>query len=112
MNFEEFSKVELKTARVLEAERVEGSSKLVKLKVSLGQAEGAEAPEIRQILAGIGKAYEPEQLIGKQIIIVANLELRSLMGFESQGMLLAASGENGPRVLVVDGEVADGSEIK
>lgn len=112
INFEEFSKVELKTARVLEAERVDGSNKLLKLKVDLGKEEGADVSKTRQILAGIGKSYEPEQLVGKQIIVVANLEPRSLMGFESQGMLLAASDESGISVLIPDRELADGSGIK
>jgi methionine--tRNA ligase beta chain len=106
INFEEFSKIELKIAKILEAERVEGSEKLIKLKVDAGD------PEIRQIVAGIGKAYEPESLVGKQITIVANLEPRLLMGLESQGMLLAAASDNGPVLLVPDKEVFPGSKIK
>ena len=105
INFEEFKKVELKVARVVEAERVEGSDKLLKLQVSLGE-------ERRQILAGIGKKYSPESVIGKEIIIVANLEPRTLMGLESQGMLLAAGDESGPVLLVPDSEVSPGAEIR
>lgn len=73
--------------------------------VSLGEEE-------RQIVAGIGKAYTPENLIGKQIIIVANLEPRQLMGLESQGMLLAADSESGPVLLTPDKAVSAGSKIK
>ncbi|MCK9187030.1 MAG: methionine--tRNA ligase subunit beta [Candidatus Colwellbacteria bacterium] len=93
INFEDFSKIELKVGKIMSAERVEGSEKLLKLAVSLGA-------EDRQILAGIGRAYSPEELAGKEIVIVANLEPRILMGFESQGMLLAATGEDGLPVLI------------
>ena len=65
-----------------------------------------------QVIAGIGKNYEPENLAGKEIIVVANLEPRQLMGFESQGMLLAADGENGPVILTPEQEVLPGTEIK
>lgn len=104
INFEEFKKVELRVARVLGAERVEGSEKLLKLQVDLGS-------EQRQIIAGIGKAYAPENLIGKEIMIVANLEPRMLMGLESQGMVLAASGEGGPVILFPEKDVVPGALI-
>jgi methionyl-tRNA synthetase len=105
INYDQFKQSELKIVRILEAKRVEGSDKLLKLKVSLGTEE-------RQIIAGVGKAYEPEDIVGRQIAIVANLEPRSLMGLESQGMILAAHGENGEAVLLSpDKEVPNGSEI-
>jgi len=104
ITIDDFKKIELRVAKVLEAERVEGSDKLIKMQLSLGE-------EKRQIIGGIGKAYEPEQLIGREIIIVANLEPRSLMGLESQGMLLAASDENGIALLAPDKEVTPGSKI-
>ena len=100
----DFKKIELRVAKVLEAERVEGSDKLIKMQLSLGE-------EKRQIIGGIGKTYEPDQLIGREIIIVANLEPRSLMGLESQGMLLAASDESGIALLTPDKEVTPGSKI-
>ncbi|MDO8556980.1 MAG: methionine--tRNA ligase subunit beta [Candidatus Jorgensenbacteria bacterium] len=107
ISIDDFKKIELKTGVIKEAERVEGSDKLMKLLVDLGE----ENP--RQILAGIGKAYEPEKLIGRQIIVVANLEPRKLMGLESNGMLLAASDENGaPVLLAPDVVVPPGSGIK
>lgn len=105
INYDDFKKIELKVAKVIEAERVEGSEKLLKLKVDLGS-------EQRQIIAGIGSRYQPEQLIDKEIIVVANLEPRSLMGHESQGMLLAASDDAGPVLLGVDREVLAGTTIK
>jgi methionyl-tRNA synthetase len=83
ITIDEFMKIQLKTAKVLSAERVPKSEKLLKLQVSLGS-------EQRQIVAGIGKRYEPESLIGKTIVIVANLKPAKLMGIESQGMVLAA----------------------
>ncbi len=105
INIDEFKKVELKVAKVISAERVDGSEKLLKLQVNLGE-------EKRQVIAGIGKAYNPEDLTGKQIIIVANLETRSLMGLESQGMVLAANDESGPVLLMPDKEVVPGTGIR
>lgn len=105
INYEQFSQTELRVATILAAERVEGSEKLLRLRVSLGAEE-------RQILAGIGKRYAPEELVGKQIIVVANLEPRRLCGLESQGMLLAADSPDGPTLLMPDREVPAGSRIK
>ncbi len=104
IDYEDFAKVELKVATILEAQRIEESEKLIKLQVDLGT-------EKRQILAGIAKSYEAEQLVGKQIIVVANLKPRKLMGYESQGMLLAASDTDGSVVLTTLSEVPAGSTI-
>lgn len=112
INYDEFSKLELRVAKVLEAERVEGSEKLIKMQLDAGDKDEAGNLLKRQILGGIGKTYTPEQLIGKEIIIVANLEPRELMGLESNGMLLAASDEQGIAVLCPDREVLPGSGIK
>lgn len=106
VNIEDFSKLGLKIAKVISAEKVEGSDKLLKLQVSLGNEE-------RQILAGIAKVYQPEQLINTEIVIVTNLETRLLMGLESQGMLLACQEDNGEPVLLrPEHEVSPGSIIK
>ncbi|MDP2695832.1 MAG: methionine--tRNA ligase subunit beta [bacterium] len=105
INYEEFKKVELKVAKVLSAERIEGSEKLLKLQVDIGA-------EQRQIIAGVGKVYEPEALVGRKIVIVANLEPRSLMGLESQGMLLAADSAGGPVLLMPDKEISPGAGIE
>ncbi|MCL4477346.1 MAG: methionine--tRNA ligase [Nitrospirae bacterium] len=105
VSIEDFAKVHLKIGRVLSAERVEKSDKLIKLKVDIG--------EERQIVAGIGKAYDPEYLIGKEIVVVANLKPAKLMGVESRGMLLAATDDDGkPSILVLDREVKPGARVK
>jgi len=107
ISYEEFKKVDLRVANILQAEKVEGSDKLVKLQIDLGESLGQ-----RQIVAGIGLAYTPEELIGRQIIIVANLEPKVLLGQESQGMLLAAS-ENGlPILLAPEKKAPNGCEVK
>ncbi|MCL4405007.1 MAG: methionine--tRNA ligase subunit beta [Patescibacteria group bacterium] len=105
LSLDDFKKVELRIAKILAAERMEGSEKLLKLKVSLGSEE-------RQIIAGIGKKYEPDGLVGHEIVIVANLEHRQLMGLESEGMLLAADADSGPVFLEPESEVEPGSEIR
>ena len=93
ISIDDFMKVELRVARVLEAEAVPKSKKLLKLKVDTGTDE-------RTIVAGIAEAYQPEQLVGRTIVIVANLKPAKLMGIESNGMVLAASAEGGPPTLV------------
>jgi methionyl-tRNA synthetase len=93
ITIDDFAKVELRVAQVKFAERVKGADKLMRLEIDLGY-------EQRQIVAGIAKAYDPEKLIGRKIVIVANLQPRKLRGLESNGMLLAASiGEDGQPVL-------------
>ncbi len=84
---------------------MEKSDKLVKLAVDIGT-------ETRQVVAGIGKAYQPEELTGKSIILVANLKPAKLMGVESQGMLLAASTSEVLSVVTVDREIKPGSKVK
>jgi len=113
MTIDEFQKVDLRVARVLKADRVEGSEKLLRLELDAGDKDDAGEIVVRQILAGIGKAYEPDALVQKEIIIVANLEPRMLMGQESRGMLLAASGLEGkPVILTVEESVEPGTKIK
>lgn len=107
IEYEHFTAMDLRVATVVAAERVEGSEKLLKLQLDLGPELGQ-----RQIVAGIGKAYAPEQLIGTQIIVVANLQPRSLMGIESNGMLLAARDSDGvPVLLRPERAVPPGSKI-
>lgn len=105
ITIDEFMKIQLKTAKVLSAERVPKSEKLIKLQVSLGT-------EQRQIVAGIGKKYEPDTLIGKTIVIVANLKPAKLMGIESQGMVLAAGDADVRGLLTVLEEVDPGTKVK
>jgi|WetSurMetagenome_2_1015567.scaffolds.fasta_scaffold00471_2 methionyl-tRNA synthetase len=105
IGIEDFAKVQLKVGVVLEAERVEKSAKLIKMKVDTG--------EVRQIVAGIGKAYTPEDLVGKKIVVIANLKPAMLMGVESQGMLLAATDSEGIlSVLTVDRDLKQGAGIR
>jgi methionyl-tRNA synthetase len=103
--FDDFAKVELKLARVLVAERVPKSDRLLRLEVECGEAEP------RQILAGIAAHYAPEDLVGRSLVIVANLAPRKMMGLESQGMVLAASDEGGLSVLGVDKAIAPGTKV-
>ncbi|MBH0202585.1 MAG: methionine--tRNA ligase [Nitrospira sp.] len=105
ITIDEFMKIQLKTAKVLAAERVPKSEKLIKLQVSLGT-------EQRQIVAGIGKKYEPETLVGKTIVIVANLKPAKLMGIESQGMVLAAGDADVRGLLTILEEVDPGTKVK
>ena len=105
ITIEEFQKIQLKTATVLSAERVPKSEKLLKLQVSIGS-------EQRQIVAGIGKKYEPESLVGKTIIVVANLKPAKLMGIESQGMVLAAGDSEVRGLATLLEEVDPGTKVK
>ncbi len=107
ISFDDFKKIELKIATIFEAERIEGSDKLVKLQIDLGQEIGK-----RQIVAGIGLVYQPEDLIGKQIVVVANLEPKILMDQESHGMLLAGDDNGKPTLLVPEKEAPNGCEIR
>lgn len=112
ITYEDFKKLDLRVAKILTAERIEGSDKLVRLKLDLGEYDATVLPAGRQVIAGIGTVYTPEILVGKQIIIVANLESKKLMGYESNGMLLAANDELGPVLLCPESEVKPGTSIK
>jgi len=104
ITFDDFMKVILKTAEIQTAEKVEGSDKLIRLELAVGT-------EKRQIVAGIGKSYTPNELLGKTIIIVANLKPRKLMGLESQGMLLAAKTDKELHLLITDGPIPSGIRV-
>ena len=107
ITIEDFQKVRLRTAKIVAAERVPKSNKLLKLRVDLGDGE-------RQIVAGIAGQYEPDALVGRNVVVVANLKTATLMGVESNGMVLAASvGEAGTPVLLdLPAEVPPGSKVK
>lgn len=109
IDIECFAKIQLRVGRVEHAEAVAKSKKLLKLQVSLGPECGK-----RQILAGIAQFYSPESLIGKQIVIVANLKPATLMGLESQGMLLAASNSDGSSLFIVapESQIDEGSTVR
>ena len=104
ITIDDFDKIDLRVAKVLEAEKVEKSDKLLKLKVSLGNEE-------RQIVAGIQKYYEPSELIGKKLVVVANLKPVKLRGIESQGMVIAAGDGDVVKALFVDDAIAEGENV-
>lgn len=106
MTIEEFQKLDLRVGKIITAEKISNSEKLLRLEVDLGS-------EWRQIVSGIANKYKPEDLINKQIIIVANLDSKMIKGIESQGMLLAAEDDNGNLSLIMpDKEIKSGSKIK
>jgi methionyl-tRNA synthetase len=105
IDFDQFGKVDLKVAKIESAEKIAGSKKLIKMTVDIGT-------EKRQVVAGIAEAYAPESLVGKKVILVANLKPAKLMGVESQGMLLAASLDGKPVLCTFDQDVPPGTKIR
>jgi len=104
ISFDEFQRLDLRVGTVRRAEGIPGSKKLAKLTVDIGQE--------RTVVAGISKHYSPEELVGKQVVIVANLEPARLMGIESQGMVLAAEDDTGVHLLTTDKETKPGSKVR
>jgi methionine--tRNA ligase beta chain len=104
INFEEFKKIDLRIGRILVAEDIPESEKLVKLTVLLGE-------EKRQIVAGIKKSYPPETLQGREIVVVANLAPRTMLGYESNGMLLATREGEAIVLLKPERDVPEGSSV-
>ncbi len=105
ISIDDFAKCQFKVGRVLEAEKVEGTEKLLKLSVKVGVSE------TRTVVAGIALSYQPQDLIDKKVIVVYNLKPAKLRGIESHGMLLAAKGENNLRLLTVDGDLEEGAVV-
>jgi methionyl-tRNA synthetase len=104
INIDDFFKTKLRTAKVLQAERVEGADKLLKLQIQIGT-------ETRQLIAGIALQYSPEQITGKTVVVVANLKPAKIRGVESQGMLLAAKDGKELKIITVDGDIPSGSPV-
>ncbi len=104
MSIEEFNKWDLRVAQVLSAERIPKTDKLIKMKINLG--------EERTLVAGIGRDYAPEDLVGKSIVVVANLKPTQLRGVESQAMLLAAGDGKSLTLVVPEGAVPPGAKVK
>ena len=104
ITIDDVAKVQLRVAEVKEAEKVPNADKLLKLQIEIGQ-------EKRQIVAGIAEYYQPDQLIGKKIIVVTNLKPATLRGIESNGMLLAAKKKKNLTLLTVDSEIPSGAKI-
>ncbi|MFH0878526.1 MAG: methionine--tRNA ligase [Lentisphaerota bacterium] len=105
ITYDDFSKTQLRTAKVMVAEKIPGAIKLLRLEVLMGE-------ERRQLVAGIALHYEPEQLIGKTVVVVANMKPAVIRGVESHGMLLAASRGEKMRLVTVDGELVSGAVVK
>jgi len=104
ITIDQFAKIDLRVAKVVEAEKVEGADKLLRLKLQIGD-------EIRQVVSGIAKWYSPEELTGRNLILVANLKPVKIRGIESQGMILAASEDNNLSLLTVDKDIKSGTKI-
>ena len=106
LDISDFAKVELRVAEVKAAEKVEGADKLLKLQIEIGGVP-------RQIVAGIALHYKPEELVGKKVVVVANLKPAKIRGVESNGMLLAASDDTGLSVLTLDRlAIGSGARVK
>jgi methionyl-tRNA synthetase len=105
IGLDEFSKVEMRVGQVLEAERVEGSRKLIRMRVDIGS-------ETRQVVAGIAGAYDPASLVNRKIILVANLKPAKLMGIVSDGMVLAATSGDRPVLATFAEDVPNGALLK
>jgi methionyl-tRNA synthetase len=105
ITYDEFKKMDLRAAKVLTAERVPGTNKLLKLQIDLGS-------EQRQIIAGVADSYSPEELVGKEFIVIANLQPAVIRGIESQGMLLAAEIEGKAIIPFFDLEIPPGTKVK
>jgi len=105
ITFDQFQQLDLRSAKILKAEKIEEADKLLLLDIDLGE-------EKRQLVAGIAKDYSVDQLVGKTIIVIANLEPREIKGYVSQGMLLAVDSPEGHVLLVPEGEVSPGSKVK
>ncbi|NPB01226.1 MAG: methionine--tRNA ligase subunit beta [Crenarchaeota archaeon] len=98
ISYEYFSRLDIRIGKIIEANRIEKARKLLLLKVDLGNGD------IRQIVAGIAETYSPEELIGRKVVVLANIEPRKIFGYESQGMLLAADVDGKAYLLKVDKE--------
>lgn len=105
ITFDDFKKLDIRIGKILAAEKVEGTEKLLRLEIDFGL-------EKRQVVAGMAETYQPEQLIGREVPVLMNLEPRSIRGIESQGMILAADNSGKPVLLQPDGEVPPGSIVR
>lgn len=104
ITIDDFCKVELRVGKVLECEKVEDADKLLKSRIQIGD-------EVRTIVSGIAKFYTPEEMVGKNVVVVANLQPRKMRGIVSEGMILCASNGDELKVVSPEGEIASGSEV-
>jgi methionyl-tRNA synthetase len=104
IEYDDFAKLDLRVVRILEAEKVEKTDKLLHLKVDIGG-------QTKELIAGIQKAYEPEAIIGKKVLMLVNLKPRTMRGFTSQGMILCAVKEDGLALMTPDFDVPEGTPV-
>ncbi len=104
ISIDDFFKVELRVGKVLECEKVENADKLLKSRIQIGD-------EIRTIVSGIAKFYTPEEMVGKRVVVVTNLQPRKMRGIVSEGMILCASNDDELKIVSPEGEIASGSEV-
>ena len=105
ITIDQFKEIELRTARILSAERVLETDRLIELRVQVGEEE-------RTLVAGIAAAYEPEQLVGMNIVVVANLKPARIRGVESNGMVLAADNDGQPTLVTFAGDMPTGKQVR
>jgi methionine--tRNA ligase beta chain len=105
INYEQFSGLDIRIARINSAERVEGTDRLLKLEIDAGG-------ETRVMIAGIAGAYKPEEIVGRKVPVLLNLEPRKIRGIESSGMILAADADGIPVLLGPDKDVQPGCRVK
>lgn len=105
ITFDDFKKLDIRIGRIMSAEKVEGTEKLLRLEIDLGT-------EQRQVVAGIAESYQPDQIVGREIPLLVNLEPRKIRGIESQGMILAVDVEGNPVLLHPEREVPPGSLVR
>lgn len=113
LNIEDFKNLDLRIGKIISVERVEGSEKLLKLEIDIGDDPSISSGQgTRQIIAGIAKQYAPEEIVGKEVVIVINLEPRVIMNLESNGMILCADSPDGPVLLQPEKSVPPGTKIR
>jgi len=105
VSFEDFKKFDIRIGKIISAEKVENTDKLIKLQIDLGN-------EQRQLIAGIAEYYKPDYLIGKEVPVIVNLEPKKFKGLDSRGMILAADVDGKPILLHPDKEIPPGSMIR
>ena len=105
ITFDDFKKLDIRIGRIMSAEKVEGTEKLLRLEIDLGT-------EQRQVVAGVAASYQPDQIVGREIPLLVNLEPRKIRGVESQGMILAVDVEGNPVLLHPESEVPPGSLVR
>jgi methionine--tRNA ligase beta chain len=112
ISFEDFKKIDIRIGKIISAEKIEKSEKLLKLQVDFGFSLGEAQTKILQIVSGIAQSFSPESLVGKEYPFVVNMEPRELMGVKSQGMIMAVSVDGRPILMPPSQEVPPGSIVK